>query len=88
MGVSFGPTGEERSVKVQAGPVVLEGDLGLPPGAHGVVLFAHGSGSGRKSSRTLALAVSSTRTLRPRTSRTVPSARPRCFGVVPTTSVW
>jgi dienelactone hydrolase len=51
MGVSFGPSGEERSVKVQAGGVVLEGDLGLPPGAQGVVLFAHGSGSGRKSSR-------------------------------------
>lgn len=51
MGVSFGQSGEERSVKVQAGGVVLEGDLGLPPGAQGVVLFAHGSGSGRKSSR-------------------------------------
>ncbi|MNS09773.1 putative phosphoribosyl transferase [compost metagenome] len=51
MGVSFGPSGEEQSVKVQAGGVVLEGDLGLPPGAQGVVLFAHGSGSGRKSTR-------------------------------------
>jgi dienelactone hydrolase len=51
MGVSFGPMGEERSVQVQAGRVVLEGDLGIPPGAEGIVLFAHGSGSGRKSSR-------------------------------------
>jgi len=29
----------------------LEGDLTLPPGAHGVVLFAHGSGSSRHSPR-------------------------------------
>ncbi|MFN3429994.1 MAG: hydrolase, partial [Candidatus Sericytochromatia bacterium] len=56
MGVSFGPADEERSVRVQAGPVVLEGDLGLPPGAQGVVLFAHGSGSGRKSARNRAVA--------------------------------
>jgi len=29
----------------------LEGDLTLPPGAHGIVLFAHGSGSSRHSPR-------------------------------------
>lgn len=51
MGVSFGPLGEERSVQVRAGGVVLEGDLGIPAGAEGMVLFAHGSGSSRKSSR-------------------------------------
>lgn len=51
MGVSFGPLGEERSVQVRADGVVLEGDLGIPPGAEGMVLFAHGSGSSRKSSR-------------------------------------
>jgi dienelactone hydrolase len=31
--------------------VVLEGNLAIPRGAHGVVLFAHGSGSSRFSSR-------------------------------------
>jgi dienelactone hydrolase len=29
----------------------LEGELAIPPGAHGVVVFAHGSGSGRRSPR-------------------------------------
>jgi putative phosphoribosyl transferase len=43
--------GEERLVQVSAGPVTLEGNLGLPEGARGVVLFAHGSGSSRHSSR-------------------------------------
>jgi pimeloyl-ACP methyl ester carboxylesterase len=42
---------EERSVRVTAGSVMLEGDLRLPQGAKGVVLFAHGSGSSRHSSR-------------------------------------
>jgi putative phosphoribosyl transferase len=42
---------EERLVKVAAGPVMLEGNLSLPEGAHGVVLFAHGSGSSRHSPR-------------------------------------
>ncbi len=42
---------EERPVQVSAGPVVLEGNLGVPDGARGVVLFAHGSGSGRHSPR-------------------------------------
>ena len=43
--------GLERPVLVPAGPVALEGDLTLPPGAIGVVLFAHGSGSSRHSPR-------------------------------------
>jgi dienelactone hydrolase len=43
--------GEERLVRVTAGAVTLEGNLSLPEGARGVVLFAHGSGSGRHSSR-------------------------------------
>ena len=43
--------GGERAVQVAAGPVVLEGNLGVPDGARGVVLFAHGSGSSRHSSR-------------------------------------
>jgi dienelactone hydrolase len=42
---------EERAVRISAGPVELEGTLGVPMGATGVVLFAHGSGSGRHSPR-------------------------------------
>jgi len=42
---------EERPVKVSAGKVTLEGILGVPKSARGVVLFAHGSGSGRHSPR-------------------------------------
>jgi putative phosphoribosyl transferase len=42
---------QEREVRVSAGPVALEGFLGIPDGALGVVLFAHGSGSGRHSPR-------------------------------------
>lgn len=45
-------TGDEgRPVRVTAGPVTLEGDLGVPHGSRGVVLFAHGSGSSRHSPR-------------------------------------
>ena len=42
---------EQRSVRVDAGPVTLQGDLTLPESARAVVLFAHGSGSGRFSPR-------------------------------------
>jgi len=42
---------EEQTVPVQAGDVTLEGDLVIPDGATGIVLFAHGSGSSRHSSR-------------------------------------
>jgi dienelactone hydrolase len=41
----------EQSVTVRAGTVELEGSLGVPHGARGLVLFAHGSGSGRHSPR-------------------------------------
>ena len=41
----------EETVLVSADSVTLEGDLAVPPGASGVVLFAHGSGSSRHSSR-------------------------------------
>ena len=41
----------EEQVRVKAGPVTLEGNLAVPEGARGVVLFAHGSGSGRHSPR-------------------------------------
>ena len=40
---------QEREVRVSAGSVTLEGSLGIPNSAGGVVLFAHGSGSGRHS---------------------------------------
>jgi dienelactone hydrolase len=40
-----------RDVEVQSGTVLLRGILALPPEATGVVLFAHGSGSGRLSPR-------------------------------------
>lgn len=36
---------------VRISPLGLEGILGLPPAAKGIVLFAHGSGSGRHSPR-------------------------------------
>ena len=42
---------QEREVRISAGPVTLEGSLGIPNSAGGVVLFAHGSGSGRHSPR-------------------------------------
>jgi len=41
----------EQSVRARVGNVGLEGTLGVPAGANGVVLFAHGSGSGRFSPR-------------------------------------
>jgi dienelactone hydrolase len=40
-----------RSVRIPAGEAILEGDLQLPAGAFGVILFAHGSGSSRHSPR-------------------------------------
>jgi len=42
---------EEREVRLSAGPLALEGSLGVPDNARGIVLFAHGSGSGRHSPR-------------------------------------
>jgi putative phosphoribosyl transferase len=41
----------ERLITLPADGVRLEGILALPPRAHGVVLFAHGSGSSRHSPR-------------------------------------
>jgi putative phosphoribosyl transferase len=46
----------ERAVDIPAGGVTLSGILGLPEHAAGVVLFAHGSGSGRMSPRNNAVA--------------------------------
>jgi putative phosphoribosyl transferase len=41
----------EHPVRISAGGVILDGDLVVPPAATGVVLFAHGSGSSRRSPR-------------------------------------
>ena len=41
----------ERPVQVPSGNVMVEGILAVPPNAKGIVLFAHGSGSGRFSPR-------------------------------------
>jgi putative phosphoribosyl transferase len=41
----------EQLVQITADTVTLEGNLSLPEGADAVVLFAHGSGSGRHSPR-------------------------------------
>lgn len=41
----------QREVKIPVDNVALDGELILPPGATGVVLFAHGSGSSRHSPR-------------------------------------
>ena len=43
--------GEKHLVRISAGRVTLEGNLSLPEGAYGIVLFAHGSGSSRHSPR-------------------------------------
>jgi len=45
------PARQEWDVQVPAGSLGLEGILGVPEQAHGVVAFAHGSGSGRHSPR-------------------------------------
>jgi putative phosphoribosyl transferase len=41
----------EQPVTIANGNVTLDGFLGIPPSATGIVLFAHGSGSGRLSPR-------------------------------------
>ncbi|HEY3490178.1 MAG TPA: alpha/beta family hydrolase [Candidatus Deferrimicrobiaceae bacterium] len=40
-----------RHLEIPAGDVSLPGEFALPRGAHGIVLFAHGSGSSRLSPR-------------------------------------
>ncbi len=46
----------ERTVEISSGAVQLPAILGLPEQARGVILFAHGSGSGRLSPRNNAVA--------------------------------
>jgi putative phosphoribosyl transferase len=48
--------GTDREVRVAAASVTLPGRLTVPPDRRGVVLFAHGSGSGRSSPRNLFVA--------------------------------
>lgn len=40
-----------KPVHISSGSVILEGELTIPQGAKGVVIFAHGSGSSRHSPR-------------------------------------
>lgn len=47
---SFGAV-RTREVKIPSGDLLLEGELSVPEGARGIVLFAHGSGSSRFSPR-------------------------------------
>ena len=47
----MGNTPATREIRVPAGAAWLYGDLCVPAGATGLVLFAHGSGSGRHSAR-------------------------------------
>jgi pimeloyl-ACP methyl ester carboxylesterase len=46
-----GGSGVNRAVRIIAGRAALDGELQIPPGARGIVLFAHGSGSSRHSPR-------------------------------------
>lgn len=48
----------EQQIAVPAGRVILPGTLGLPSHPRGIVIFAHGSGSGRFSPRNNAVAQS------------------------------
>lgn len=54
--MSSASTVRQRNVEIGAGGVVLPGNLSVPPEAQGIVLFAHGSGSGRFSPRNNAVA--------------------------------
>lgn len=49
--IAAGGDGTTRIRRVLVGEAALDGDLVLPPGARGLVLFAHGSGSSRRSPR-------------------------------------
>ncbi|MBI3802135.1 MAG: phosphoribosyltransferase [Nitrospirae bacterium] len=55
-GRGIDPKGEARRVAIAIGPILLEGDLRIPAGAKGLILFAHGSGSSRFNPRNLQVA--------------------------------
>jgi len=42
---------EEQQVEIHLDGITLPGTLGIPPGAEGIVIFSHGSGSSRLSPR-------------------------------------
>src|ERR671924_1806011 len=42
---------EEQLVQVSLGQAILEGNLSIPKGSKGIILFGHGSGSSRHSPR-------------------------------------
>lgn len=50
------PSPRPHPVRIPAGHATLDGDLRLPGDARGLVLFAHGSGSSRRSPRNQAVA--------------------------------
>ena len=47
----------DRTVEIDLGPVRLVGDLVIPAGSTGIVVFAHGSGSSRYSPRNRSVAL-------------------------------
>jgi dienelactone hydrolase len=49
-------TAQTRPVHIRAGTALIDGDLTIPQGAAGLVVFAHGSGSSRFSRRNRAVA--------------------------------
>jgi len=51
MTTNASPTPGLQEVRIPVGPTWLNGDLAMLPQAAGLVLFAHGSGSGRHSAR-------------------------------------
>jgi putative phosphoribosyl transferase len=48
--------GQALTVEIDAGGVRLPGNLNVPPNGNGVIVFAHGSGSGRHSPRNRSVA--------------------------------
>ena len=45
------PSATHQTMQIPVGDVVLDADVGLTETRRGVVIFAHGSGSGRHSPR-------------------------------------
>src|SRR3954463_14336071 len=50
------PSSINQSLRIPVADVALDADLGVPENPRGAVLFAHGSGSGRRSPRNRAVA--------------------------------
>jgi hypothetical protein len=63
-----------KEVRIPSGRVQLEGELYIPHGARGIVLFAHGSGSSRHSPRNKYVQRGSS--MRPTGSRDNPEPKP------------